>query len=175
MTSAARVEANRRNALRSTGPRTAAGKAKSSLNAGKHFLGARSTGVLMRGAFAEDQDEAEAFVLEVMAELAPRGVRETAEALHIAALYLRRARLPELEAVALAGTTRAPLLAPETPGGPARITEQEQERAAHRALDASLLDKLPRYEAHLSRELDRSLNRYRAMQQDRADALTVLT
>ncbi len=43
MTSAARVEANRRNALRSTGPRTAAGKAKSSLNAGQHFLGARST------------------------------------------------------------------------------------------------------------------------------------
>ncbi len=46
MTSAARVEANRRNALRSTGPRTAAGKGKSSLNAGKHFLGVASAMVV---------------------------------------------------------------------------------------------------------------------------------
>ena len=37
-TSAARVEANRRNAQRSTGPRTTEGKQKSSRNALKHGL-----------------------------------------------------------------------------------------------------------------------------------------
>lgn len=38
MTSAARIAANRRNALRSTGPRTAAGKMRASQNARKHGL-----------------------------------------------------------------------------------------------------------------------------------------
>ena len=38
MTSARKIEANRRNAQRSTGPRTAAGKAKSAQNARRHGL-----------------------------------------------------------------------------------------------------------------------------------------
>ena len=41
MASAAQIAANRRNALRSTGPRTAAGKARSRRNAHKHGLYAR--------------------------------------------------------------------------------------------------------------------------------------
>jgi hypothetical protein len=40
MTSAKKIEANRRNALRSTGPRTAAGKARSRQNATRHGLAA---------------------------------------------------------------------------------------------------------------------------------------
>ena len=40
MTSQRRIEANRRNALRSTGPRTQDGKARSRLNAVKHGLSA---------------------------------------------------------------------------------------------------------------------------------------
>ena len=41
MASAAQIAANRRNSLRATGPRTAAGKARSSRNARKHGLYAR--------------------------------------------------------------------------------------------------------------------------------------
>lgn len=42
MTSQARLDANRRNALRSTGPRSAAGKARSAQNALKHGLASLS-------------------------------------------------------------------------------------------------------------------------------------
>jgi len=135
-----------------------------------HFLTAQTTPALVRGAFAEDQPTVARFVEEVVEELAPRGAREHAEPLAIAGLYVRRARLQELEALALAGTTRAQLL-PGVERGPPRITESEQERAADRALSSDLLERLPRYEAHLSQELDRCTARLRRMQQERLDGL----
>jgi len=47
MTSAARLDANRRNALLSTGPKSDEGKARSSMNALKHGLTAREVEVLV--------------------------------------------------------------------------------------------------------------------------------
>ena len=46
MATAAQIAANRRNALKSTGPRTGAGKAASSRNALRHGLRARTAVVL---------------------------------------------------------------------------------------------------------------------------------
>jgi len=105
----------------------------------------------------------------VVEELQPVGPQEAAEALTIAALHVRRRRLLELEAVALAGTTRTKLLPAAQPGGPPRVTYEEQERAASRALNCDLFRQLPRYEAHLSRELDRCLGRFRKLQARRTD------
>ncbi len=89
--------------------------------------------------------------------------QERAEALHLAGLYVRRVRLVVLEALALQHATRT------GPAGlPGLLAEPtDRERAGARALTPELFDRLPRYEGHLSRELDRSLARYRRLQDER--------
>jgi hypothetical protein len=87
MATPAQIAANRRNALKSTGPRTAAGKAASSRNALRHGLAARSAVVL-----GEDPADLARFRAELMAALAPRDGREEflAEVAAAAAWRLRR-------------------------------------------------------------------------------------
>jgi hypothetical protein len=167
MTSVAQLEANRRNALRSTGPRTEAGKSRSAQNARKHGFTSRLLVGLQYGPFADDSEHLQGFVHKIMAELAPRSEQERAEALNIAALYVRRSRLVELEALALAHATRATVLPPVAPGEPARIAQDELMRAGADALSADLFEKLPRYEGHLNRELDRAITRYTKLQDAR--------
>jgi len=71
MATAAQIAANRRNALKSTGPRTAAGKAASSRNALRHGLTARATVVL-----DEDAQDFLRLRTELRIALAPRDARE---------------------------------------------------------------------------------------------------
>ena len=71
MATAAQIAANRRNALRSTGPRTAAGRAVSCRNALRHGLTARATVVL-----DEDAQDFQWLRAELWTELAPRDNRE---------------------------------------------------------------------------------------------------
>jgi hypothetical protein len=88
MATAAQIAANRRNALRSTGPRTAAGKAVSSRNALRHGLTAQAMVVL-------DEDAGEFLRLraELRIALAPEDAREEwlAETVVQAAWRMRRA------------------------------------------------------------------------------------
>jgi len=93
MTSAAQMEANRRNAQHSTGPRTSAGRFRSSQNALKHGFTGRLLVGLQYGPFADDPAELQEFIQAVLAELAPVTARERAEALNIVGLYVRRSRL----------------------------------------------------------------------------------
>ena len=69
--SAAKLEANRRNALKSTGPRTQEGKDRSKMNAVTH--GCRAETLVMRD---EDSQEFEARREAWMADLQPRGEAE---------------------------------------------------------------------------------------------------
>jgi len=87
MATAAQIAANRRNALKSTGPRTAAGKAASSRNALRHGLTARAAVVL-----DEDAQDFDRFRAELLTALAPRDAREEllADAAADAAWRLRR-------------------------------------------------------------------------------------
>lgn len=68
MTSLLQIEANRRNALRSTGPRTETGRAVASRNALKHGLTADHV-VL----FDEHQEEFERFYAELLVAFKPNG------------------------------------------------------------------------------------------------------
>lgn len=75
-------------------------------------------------------------------------------------LYVRRSRLVELQAMALAHATLTTMLPPAEPGGPPRVAEEDLRRAGAMALGADLFNRLARYEGHLNRELDKSLPRY---------------
>lgn len=103
-----------------------------------------------RGPFEEDADQIQEFITQVVRELAPVGLQERAEATQIAALYVRRHRLLELGAEALACATRistAEMLADLDDPFSVIADEPGTERSAFRALRSPAFEHLPRYEA----------------------------
>ncbi len=100
------------------------------MNATRHDFTGRLLVGLQHGPFADDPDELAEFIQAVLEELQPGSAQERAEALNIAGLYVRRARLVELEALALQHATRtAPAGLPALLGEPTA-----RERAGARAL-----------------------------------------
>jgi hypothetical protein len=92
MTSDRRAEANRRNALRSTGPKTPEGKAAVRLNALKHGLLSRE--ILLPG---EDEEALRELGERLRAELQPVGELENLLVDRIIAAYWRLRRLGQVE------------------------------------------------------------------------------
>ena len=88
------IRANRRNARKSTGPRSEAGKAASSANALSHGLTATGTVVLPE----EEPEDFERLRQGVIADLAPAGALQAALAQRIAGLLWRLDRVARLEA-----------------------------------------------------------------------------
>ena len=110
MATARQQSANRRNASRSSGPRSPAGKRRSSANAVVHGLSAASP--VLPG---EDPAEWEAFRAGVVADFAPVGTAE-AELVHsIASPIWRRRRILRLEVAAAVAPPAA------DPAHPARL------------------------------------------------------
>jgi hypothetical protein len=91
-----KIEANRRNAARSTGPRTPEGKAVASRNATTHGLTARSPVVL-----DESPEEFEAFAQSLRDDLKPRGAMQTILVERIIHLSWKLERVPAAEAEAI--------------------------------------------------------------------------
>ncbi|MCC7497580.1 MAG: hypothetical protein IT160_08395 [Bryobacterales bacterium] len=148
-TSQARIEANRRNAQKSTGPRTEEGKFRVSQNATTHGLTARHV-VL-------DEESAEAFYTlrrKMLEDLAPEGEIECQLAEQMIAARWRILRLWE---------TETDLYNKSMESNPETATRRRT--AAFEQLDAEgKLQRLDRYEARLSREFDRALRRLRELQ-----------
>src|SRR3954462_14574520 len=92
-TSPRRLAANRRNALKSTGPRTSAGKKRSSRNALKHGLCA-STAIVT----SEDAPTFAIFLAELEEELQPITIMQKTLFPQIANLIWRLRRMPEAQA-----------------------------------------------------------------------------
>ncbi|MGE3817878.1 MAG: hypothetical protein AB7I30_00435, partial [Isosphaeraceae bacterium] len=102
MTSATRVEANRLNALKSTGPKTPEGKARSRQNALKHGLAAESVVV----ASAEDAEAFAARLADWIADARPRGPIEQALVEHACLADWKLRRSARQEAAALSHHAR---------------------------------------------------------------------
>jgi hypothetical protein len=146
MSSTARTEANRLNAQASTGPKTAEGKQRASLNSVKHgFTG--QTMILP----AEEADAYRAFTESFLRELSPEGVNET----HLAHLIMtnrwRLTQMATMEAAiyALGVRENAAQFADETPEvalAMSRVLTFEQKRKE--------LDRLRRYENSISRQVN---------------------
>jgi hypothetical protein len=96
MASQKQLEANRANANRSAGPKTAEGKRRSRLNALKHGLSARDIVV-----WDEDPLEFEDFRAKVEADLSPVGIIQYELTDRAAGLLWRLRRMPKLEAAHL--------------------------------------------------------------------------
>lgn len=92
MATEAQVRANRLNAKRSTGPRTAEGKAVVAQNAVKHGLSARQAVIV-----GEDMGEFEFYREQMLAELAPEGAMESALAQRAVGLAWRLRRAERLQ------------------------------------------------------------------------------
>jgi hypothetical protein len=93
MSSVKRIRANLRNAERSTGPRTLAGKARSRFNALRHGL--RAEQALLPG---EDRDEFERFHHAMIDRLSPEGALEEELVDRLVSLFWRLRRIPQFEA-----------------------------------------------------------------------------
>jgi hypothetical protein len=89
--SSKKIEANRRNARQSTGPKTDAGKHASRLNALKHGLLAKEI-VITRGDYKEDKREFAQLLQDLWEQLTPVGVAAELEVQQIALCYWRKKR-----------------------------------------------------------------------------------
>ncbi len=173
MTSQKKIEANRRNAQKSTGPRTPQGKARSARNALSHGLTASSTPLLS----SESQEHYDAFSQALLQDLAPRTPEQQLLAERIVQLHWRLRRLPQAEAQ-LFETLHQEYLDPpardllmemgrpdpaagRTPLTPAQLLARE---FAHGSSNPFL--RLARYERSLNSSLTQARSALRRLQQE---------
>lgn len=186
------LAANRQNALKSTGPKTPAGKAKAAHNATRHGLLARLE-VLPRLERAEDWEE---HLDLTLADLNPEGYLEQSLAERIALVLWRLGRVAryerEIAAIAIENAERdavqdmSPLGICETrmglPLGEAegkarearKVDQYRRRRIIPKQHDLVMVG---RYEAHLERSLYRALHelqRLQAARQNRPVAAPVV-
>lgn len=200
MTSLRKIESNRRNALKSTGPKSVAGKAIVARNAMTHGL--RAQHVLIEG---ESEEEFEQFREAMIAYYEPVGVLEESLVGKIVVGFWRswRARRIENEIMYCLGEEPAGSKAGQLPfrmvitktyeggrheveevGGPMPGDEPERvEPRRRRTLGeamiaglegAGVLGKFARYEAHIDRMLSRSVRDLERVQDRRKRAESII-
>ena len=160
MTTPAKTESNRRNAQRSTGPRTKQGKAVSSKNAVRHGLLSRHVALP-----DEDLDALNRFRTELVEQLDPQGPLEELLAERVMGNAWRLRRVCRLESAVLAHRT-----------ADARAGQTEKQRdtdpiaagVIRDAAGADTLSKLSRYERSLERGMYRALHELQRLQASRS-------
>ena len=191
------IAANRRNARRSTGPKSAAGKAASSANALRHGLSAARAVVLPD----EDGEAYERLKQGVLADLDPAGALQEALAQRIVVLLWRLDRAARLEAelfihgrlavqrkeVSASAVRESAAAGLAALLGEADAARREARFEAKRAIDADIraqapsaqvlverqesakaFDRLARHEGTLQRALNRTLEDFRGLRREAA-------
>ena len=155
----ARAAANRANSLRSTGPRTAAGKQRSKLNAIRHGLTGQTI-VLPTEDLAAYQRHAQAFIDEYQ----PKGATETqlVQTLTDLAWRINRAAAAETNLLTLALTEHAAEIDTEHPQAQDALALAIAFREHHRALA-----NISMYSQRFQRQFDRTLSQLRELQDAR--------
>jgi hypothetical protein len=154
MSSRRQIEANRRNAKKSTGPRSAEGKAIVAKNAVRHGLLSRD--VLVRG---EDAAEFDGFAERLRAQLGPVGEIEKFLADRIVVNRWRLRRLGRIEAAVLDEDGNSPFLI---------VAETFGDSTRHKIMALS------RYETALERSLYAAMHELERLQAARAQTLTAM-
>ena len=195
MASKRQIAANRRNARKSTGPKSAAGKAASSANALRHGLAAARAVVLPD----EDADAYERLRQGVIADLDPAGALQEALAQRIVVLLWRLDRAARLEAelfvhgrlavqrkeVVASAVRESAASGLAAMLGEADGARREAHFQAKRAIDADIrsqapsaqvlverqesartFDRLARHEGTLQRALNRTLEDFRGLRRE---------
>lgn len=176
MATDAQNEANRLNAQKSTGPKTQAGKAVSSRNALTHGLSAKA--IILDG---ENPLVFESLREQLIAELIPQTMIEAELVEQLASIFWRLRRIPVFESALTewvayrtikAGSTNP--LAPLMPSGESARGASKPGLFVHtggltieKLLEDDLLLKFGRHEAHLRRELQKTLDQLRQLKKER--------
>src|SRR5688572_26556589 len=176
-----KLAANRANATRSTGPRTAAGKARSAMNALRHGLVAHAS--LLPG---EDAHELEELALEMHEDLRPRGTAQRELVARVVSIVWRLRRAARAEEALWQEREEQELSYRERRGAFAAVLPQTgwdspadehvpdtAERFVARQLSgtrgASPLERLAVYEQRLDRALHAAMRQLQQLQKiDRA-------
>jgi hypothetical protein len=157
-TSERRTEANRINALRSTGPKTELGKRTVARNAIKHGILAREV-VIKAGDGEESLEEFLELVKQLFELYEPDGVVEESLIQTIATSWWRRRRVLRCETGAI--RRQLDTLANRHPDA----HNSDAQRFSLGGFGEAEL--LLRYEAHIDRQLDRAMDRLERLQRQR--------
>jgi len=163
MSSQSKIDANRANAQKSTGPRTAEGKAKSSRNSTVHAFTSESP-------LLPDEDPADLQTLcdAYFADLSPEGQAEEDLVERIAVAQYRLRRVPLLEAGFFDLRLRMrPLPECHNQDGKAKLMSWAYQTDCGAN---NTLDKLGRYEGRFQREITRCFNDLHKLRAERRKA-----
>ncbi|MCZ6654044.1 MAG: hypothetical protein O7D91_13585 [Planctomycetota bacterium] len=157
------AKANRTNATKSTGPRTAEGKARVRLNAVKHGLRAEQV-VVLGGPTAEDPAEFDSLLSGMLDDCKPAGALERVLVERLAVSYWRLRRAYRFEARAIERANE--------PNPMSKMLEELSQLPLNKPGLQELpglrsLDKLVRYELMIDRELLRTATQLQHLQHTR--------
>jgi hypothetical protein len=159
MVSERRIEANRKNAQRSTGPRTQEGRARSSINALRHGITGQVSIMTV-----EDRGAHDKFVQELIERFQPEGSVELQFASLIAEDFwrLQRIRAVENDMLALGNFSEAAAIDVDHPEIHASLTR------ARTFLDQSKdFERLTLYEQRINRAIEKNRSQLEELQAER--------